>query len=88
MATQLEQSFRDICAKHDIHAVSIGILLPNDNRGSAFSVSLQRWIDGHPSGCWQAGGSTIQGALGEAIAQIYAVEEIALVDEPLTVEAV
>lgn len=75
MASNLEQSFRDLAARHNLHAINIGLLIPNDLRRAGWNVSLQRWRGGVVVGCWQSNGDSIATALAEAIAQV---------DAPLT----
>ena len=84
--TNLEQSFRDICARHNLHSVSVGLLIPNDQHGAGWSVSLQRW-DGDapiPGCCWHVSGASIADALNAAIAEIPPAD--ALTDEALPAE--
>jgi hypothetical protein len=78
----LEQSIRDICARHNLHSFSVGLLIPNDMHGAGWNVSLQRWVDNERSvGCWQASGTSIATALAAAIAEIPVAS--ALADEAL-----
>lgn len=77
----LEQSFRDICEAHNLHAVNVGLLIPNDEDGAGWNVSLQRWKDGKVQGCWQSNGATIQQALTDALTQVP--YTFALADEAL-----
>lgn len=62
MTTALEQSFADVCAKHDVHYVDVSINL-HQSEAARFHACLQ-WGD---SGCAQANGSTISEALTEAV---------------------
>ncbi len=84
--TALEQSFRDICARHNVHSVSINLLTPNDRCGAGWSVGLQRW-DGDepiPGACWHGSGKSIATALTAAIAEIPRAASFA--DEALPIE--
>ena len=68
----LEQSFRDICASHNLHSVGINLLTPNDKRDAGWHVSLQRWEGDAPipGCCWHGSGASIATALTAAIAGI------------------
>ena len=79
--TALEQSIRDICAAHNLHSFTVGLLIPCDKYGSGWRVDLQRWEGGKPTGCWQDSGNSIAAALAAALKQIEPV--VTLADEAL-----
>ncbi len=88
--TALEQSFRDLCAVHNLHSVGVNLLTPNDKHGGGWHISLQRWDrEGDaplPGCCWHGSGASIADALAAAIAEIPLAAT--LVDEALpTLEA-
>ena len=87
MATALEQSFADLCEKHDVRYISASIKL--DQREPArFLVSVQWPGEGN---CALQNGRTLSEALTRALAQVAAMRtpEPAshFADEPLTAEA-
>lgn len=86
MATALEQSIRDICAANNVSAFSLSFLLPNDEHGVGWSVSLQRWNDGSPRECAYGDADSITEALTQAVAKLRPLA-VTIADEPLTVEA-
>lgn len=78
----LEQSMRDICAKHDL--LNIGITLHDQ---SHVSVSIQ-WADASEDdgrGCVFGRGETINECLGDAIRQKASKQVVALADVALEV---
>lgn len=83
----LEQSFADLCAKHDVHYVDVGINL-KQRPAARFRASVQ-W-DGD-DGCASSNGATISEALTGAISAMLVKRGLrtdALADDPLPVEAV
>ena len=86
MTTALEQSIRDICAANNVSAFSLSFLLPNDERGEGWTVSLQRWNDDGPRECEHGHAPTIADALNKAVTKLRPLA-VAIADEPLTVEA-
>lgn len=87
MATQLEQSFADLCAKHDVHYISASINM-EQREHARFLVSIQWPGEGN---CAMQHGSTLSEALTRTLAEVAAMRTPEppsfFADEPLTVEA-
>ena len=79
--TALEQSIRDICASHNLHSFTVGLLIPNDEYDNGWGVDLQRWDGRKPVGSWGAMGPSIADALAAAIKRVEPVATLA--DEAL-----
>ena len=77
----LEQSIRAICAAHNLHSFSVGLLIPNDDYDNGWGVDLQRWDGRRPVGSWGAMGPSIADALAAAIKRVEPVAVLA--DEAL-----
>lgn len=86
MSTALEQSFADLCAKHDVHYIAVSIST-EQRKVDRFLVSIQWPGEGN---CAMQHGSTISEALTRTLAEVAAMRTPEppsfLADEPLTVE--
>ncbi len=85
--TSLEQSFADLCVKHDVHYISASINT-HQPETARFLVCIQWKGEGS---CAMQNGRTLSEALTRALAEVAAMRtpEPAshFADEPLTVEA-
>jgi len=84
----LEQSFVDLCAKHDAHCVAVGIDLYQGPPNARWQVCIQWGEDG----CAIGNCGTLSEALTSAVSQmrikrgLHTPEGPTLADEPLPVE--
>lgn len=85
MTTALEQSFADLCEKHEVHYISASINMEQPAR-ARFLVSIQWPGDGN---CAMQHGHTLSEALTRAIAEVYAMRTPAppsyFADAPLAI---
>lgn len=81
----IEQAFAELCAKHDVTAISVGMNLKQSER---FRFDCTVWFDGyskHSHGCVTEYGMTTAEAIAKALTGAAAERGVALTDAPALV---